>query len=145
MVTDARQPRLPQWLVLTIAAVFVFIAGLCVPYRRATRLEARVESTTRALALAQLENTLGAAGLEARLGRYESARQLASRFFTGLEHAADDIPPRPPERVRAILTYRDSTITALSRGAPTSGVLLDRLLVQYREIVRATGVRPSAP
>jgi hypothetical protein len=137
VVTGPAQPRLPRWLVLAIAFVFVFIAGLCVPYRRSVRLEARLESATRALTLARLETTLGAAGLEARRGRYESGRQLASGFFSGLQQAVEEIPAERRESARAILVHRDSVITALSRGAATSADLLDRLLAQYREVARA--------
>jgi hypothetical protein len=137
------QSKLPHWLLLAISAVFVFIAGLCVPYTRAVRTDARLETTTRALTLARLENALAAAGLEARGERYESARQLASQFFSGLERAAGDVPADIRQEVRAILAYRDTTITVLSRGAATSADMLDRLLAQYHEVVRATEAAKS--
>jgi ABC-type hemin transport system substrate-binding protein len=100
-------------------------------------------TTTRALTLARLENILAAAGLEAREERYESARQLASQFFSGLERAAGDVPADIREEVRAMLAYRDTTITVLSRGTATSADVLDRLLAQYHEVVRATEAAKS--
>jgi hypothetical protein len=146
----ADQSKLPRWLLLAVGAVFVFIVGLSIPYTRAVRTDARLETTTRALTLDRLENTLAAASLEAREKRYESARQLASQFFSGLERAAGDVPADIREQVRAILAYRDTTITVLSRAAATSADMLDRLLAQYHEVVRATdaaerGALPHQP
>jgi hypothetical protein len=129
--------RVPRWLLLAVGSVFVFMAGLCIPYGRAVRLDARLETTARALTLARLENTLAAAALEARRGQYEGARQLASRFFSGLQEPADELPPDVRDQIREILAHRDSAITVLSRGLAESADLLDRLLAQYREVVRA--------
>jgi hypothetical protein len=134
---------LPRWLVLAVAGVLVFVAGLLIPYVRAARLEARLERTTRALALARLENSLAMAALEARRGRYESARQLASDFFTGLQRPGIDMPSAARDEVRAILTHRDTAITLLARGAPTSADLLDRLIAEYRGVLRAADVAPE--
>jgi len=132
-----RPARLPRWLILAVAAVFVFVAGLSIPYARAVRLEARLERTMRALALAQLELTLTTAALEARRGRYESARQLASDFFTRLQRPGVDMPAEARDEVRAIVTHRDTTITLLARGAATSADLLDRVIAEYRGVLRA--------
>ena len=132
-----RPARLPRWLVLAVGAVFVFIAGLSIPYARAVRLDARLERTERALTLARLENTLATAALEARRGRYESARRLASDFFTRLQGAGVDLPAEARDEVRAVLTRRDTTITLLSRGVATSTDLLDRLLAEYGGVLRA--------
>jgi hypothetical protein len=121
----------------------VFIAGLSIPYARAVRLEARFERTTRALTLARLENTLTTAALEARRGRYESARQLTSDFFTRLQRSGVDMPAQARDEVRAILTHRDTTITLLSRGDATSTDLLDRLIAEYRGVLRAADAAPE--
>jgi hypothetical protein len=138
-----RPARLPRWLVLAVGAVFLFIAGLSIPYARAVRLDARLERTVRALTLARVENTLATAALEARRGRYESARQLASDFFTRLQGAGVDLPAEARDEMRAVLTHRDTTITLLSRGAATSADLLDRLIAAYRSILRAADAAPN--
>jgi hypothetical protein len=134
--------KLPRWLVLATAAVFVFIAGLSIPYARAVRLDARLEATERALTLTRLENTLATAALEVRQGRYESARHLASDFFTRLQRAGIDLPADARDEVRAILAHRDTTITLLSRSAGTSTELLDRILAEYRDLRRAADAAP---
>lgn len=138
-----RPATLPRWLVLAVAAVFVFIAGMSIPYARAVRLDARLERTASALTLARLENTLATAALEARRGRYESARQLASDFFTRLQRSDVDMPAEARDEVRAVLTHRDTTITLLSRGAETSTDLLDRLIAEYRGVLRAADAAPE--
>jgi hypothetical protein len=139
-----RPARLPRWLVLAVGAVFVFIAGLSIPYAPVMRLDARLERTVRALTLARLENTLATAALEARRGRYESARQLASDFFTRLQGAGVDLPAEARDEVRAILTHRDTTITLLSRGAETSTDLLDRIIAEYRSVLRTADAAAKA-
>jgi hypothetical protein len=93
----------------------------------------------RALRLAQLENILATTALEARRGRHENARRLASDFFTRLESVSAELPADARDEVRAVLTHRDSTITLLSRAAGTSADLLDRVLAAYRDVVRAAG------
>ena len=132
---SARPARLPRWLVLAVGALFVFIAGLCIPYARATRLDARLQSTTRALTAARLENTLVTAALEARQGHYDKARQLASDFFTRLDRAASDIPLRTDAGVGGLLAQRDTTITLLSRSAAGSVDHLERLIALYRAVI----------
>jgi hypothetical protein len=132
-----RPAKLPRWLLLALGAVFVFIAGLAIPYARAVRLDAQLERTERALTLARLENTVATAALEARRGRYESARQLASDFFTRLQGAGVDLPAEARDEMRAVLTHRDTTITLLSRGAATSTDLLEHLIAEYRGVLRA--------
>jgi hypothetical protein len=135
----AERWKLPPWLVTAIVSAFAFVVGLAIPSIRAQRLESRLEATTRALALSQLENALGAAALEARRGRYEPARQHASSFFTGLQVAIPRLPAATRGQVNDILARRDTTITVLSRSAPVSVELLDDLLARYREVARAGG------
>jgi hypothetical protein len=137
--------KLPRWLLLAVAGIFVFIAGLSIPYARSVRLDGRLRTTTRALTVARLQNVLATAALEARRGRYESARRLASDFFTRLQAVSAELLPDARDEVRGVLAHRDSTITLLSRGVPASADLLDRVLAAYGDAVRAAGGAHESP
>src|SRR5919108_616215 len=128
--------RASELMIVAIAAVAAFLAGMLVQYVRAERLAARLDNAELALALARLEGTLGAATLDAQRGSYETARQLASQFFTGLQRSIGRVPADSHAELGRILAQRDATITMLSRSDPESGNVLSRMFARYRSTVR---------
>jgi hypothetical protein len=118
--------------VAAAAAIVAFALGALWQYASARSYAAELAATEHDLAFQRLEATLGAATIEAQRGSYEIARQLASRFFSGLQtevaNARDDRRPALTD----ILQRRDAMITALSRSDPQSGSMLAQLFVRYR-------------
>lgn len=119
-------------LLAATGALLAFAIGFGWQFARAERLERELEEARRDLVFEQLESTLGAAAVEAMRGSHETARQLTSEFFTGLQQNVSRVPPDVREEMQAILAQRDSLITALSRSDPQAGDLLARLFVRYR-------------
>ncbi len=74
-------------------------------------------------------------------GRYEPARQLASRFFTTVQQRALTGPEEQRAALQAILAQRDVTITLLSRGDAAATPTLVRLVTEYRALVRGVPAR----
>jgi hypothetical protein len=95
-----------------------------------TRIE--LDSTRHELTYQRLEATLGAATIEAQRGNHESARRLASDFFTTLQAEIETANPEAQPALRRILNQRDSIITELSRARLESGGVLAELFAEYR-------------
>ncbi|MEX0907303.1 MAG: hypothetical protein WD054_03150 [Gemmatimonadota bacterium] len=130
-------------LIAAVAAVLGFAIGAGWQYASARGYASDLDDTRSALALQQLEATLGAATIEAQRGSHEIARQLASSFFTGLQAAGSNSPQTAQATFRELLAQRDVMITALSRGDPQAGSMLAQMFVRYR-IAMGEPVGPGA-
>lgn len=126
-----------------LAAVIGFGAGYGVQTIAAADVHDELDQARQAATLSDLQNTLAAAAIEAQRGSYEVARQLASRFFSGLQQSLQDLPPEWRQDAAEVLGRRDAVITALSRANPDSGELLARLFLQLQE-ARDEQVEPAA-
>jgi hypothetical protein len=133
-------------MLIAIAVVLAFLAGMAIQYGRGERLASQMHETERALAIARLEATLGAAALEAQRQNYEPSRQLASEFFTDLQRNVGQMPSEMRIELQRILSLRDATITMLSRRDPESGNVLAGAFARYRAAVgRGAPQAPVAP
>lgn len=124
---------------VVIAAVVGFAIGAGWQYSsaRAWRGElettrTQLDTTRHELTFQRLEAMLGGATLEAQRGNHESARRLASRFFTTLQAEIESAPQAAQPALRSILAERDVMITELSRASLESGGQLADLFDQYR-------------
>ena len=134
---SATRVRASIWM--AAAALLGFLAGFLLQRARVNGARDDLAQTTRALHAAQLEAVLGAAVIEAQSGRYETARQRASDFYTGLQRQLlPVIAGEQQEKTRTMLSERDSIITSLARSDPTSSGALASVLVRLRETLRRT-------
>ena len=124
---------------VVVAAVVAFAIGAGWQYSsaRAYRGEldtARMQLDTvrHELTFRRLEATLGAATIEAQRGNHESARRLASDFFSGLQTAIPTAPASAQPQLQQIQAQRDVRITELSRSNLESGGLLAEMFRSYR-------------
>ena len=108
-------------------------------YAQTRGARATAESLRQELAVARGEAMLGAATIEAQRGSFETARALASDFFTALQATEPTAPATVQPTVRSILAQRDPTITLLSRGDPQSAAVLVRMFTQYRAALHGPG------
>jgi hypothetical protein len=135
-----------RWMLyLGIAIVLVFIAAMVTQYVRTQGVRDELARTRTALGVATSEATLYAAAVHAQQGRYEQARQLASRFFTGLQQRVAEAPPDARGALQAILDRRDATITLLSRADPASAGALARLATDYRTLLHGGEAAEASP
>jgi hypothetical protein len=141
----ARTPAVPRWPIWAgVAVLLVFIAAMGTQMLRARGVRAELDAVRTRLVLVESEATIGAAAAEAQQGRYEPARQLASRFFTALQQRTAREPVETRAPLEQILARRDGVITLLSRSDPASVAELARLVTAYRATVHA-GERPRTP
>lgn len=122
-----------------IAAIVGFAIGAGWQYSTARGYRSEMETarteldTTRyELTFERLEATLGAATIEALRGNHESARRLASDFFSMLQAEIGNAPASARSQLEQILAQRDAMITELSRANLESGGLLADLYSKFR-------------
>jgi hypothetical protein len=122
-----------------VAAIVAFAIGAGWQYSAARDYRADLEavrverdSVASDLTWQSLEATLGAATIEAQRGNHESARRLASDFFTGLQESSAAAPAGAQAALSSILEQRDALITELSRSSLESGGLLAEIFAEYR-------------
>jgi hypothetical protein len=124
---------------VVIAAVVAFAIGAGWQYSKASAYRGELATTRTQLDTARheltfrrLEATLGAATIEAQRGNHESARRLASDFFSGLQPAIPTAPAAAQPALHQIQAQRDAMITELSRANLESGGLLAEIFDRYR-------------
>jgi hypothetical protein len=130
MRVSQSQYRIP--LVVTAGVLVGFLAGFAWQQFQGAATRDAFARAEHELVFLRLEATLGAAAIEAGRGGYETARQRASEFFTGLQQEVDRAPEQAQPALREILERRDGMITALSRNDPQSAPLLGQLFLRFR-------------
>ncbi|RMH19087.1 MAG: hypothetical protein D6701_05390 [Gemmatimonadetes bacterium] len=129
--------------VLVVAGLWLWQLGLILRLRAdVAQADAHAVQLERSLEVLQLESRLAAAYLEANVGNPESARLLASDFFTRLQEHVEGLAPEEAEPFRAVLRHRDDVITFLSRREPFAGQVLGELLFRFQA---ARSGRPVPP
>jgi hypothetical protein len=120
----------------------VFLLGFIPMWLKAREASADLTRTEQQLNLAQMQNDLASAVIDARRGDYEPARQSASRFFTSLRAEADrgdasTLTQAQRAAVQPLFTARDEIITLLARSDPASADRLSDLYVSYRKALNS--------
>jgi hypothetical protein len=123
--------RWKKGLLVTLGVAIAFAVGFGWQYLRAERLERRVGELERDLTFQTLATELGIAAVEANRSSYESARRMASEFFTGLQASIDQAPTEVKGELSSILARRDDVITDLSRSVPASADTLADFLIRF--------------
>ena len=137
----ARSSSLLQRLGLYAALMMIaFLVGFVPMWLKARESGNNLVKTERTLALAQMQNNLASAVIDARRGEYEPARQAASQFYTSLQadiDKGDDSTLTPAQRTaaQALFAGRDNIITQLARSDPASAEQLSNVYVAYRKIM----------
>lgn len=122
-----------------LAAFLIGFIPMWLKAREGTNQLAGVE---RKLQIAQMQNTLASAVIDARRGDYERARQATSQFFASLRAESDlgnnsALTQTQRERIQSLLTGRDDLITLLARSDPAAADRLSDLYVAYREMINS--------
>lgn len=125
-------------LFASIALGFFLLGFVPMWFKTSAAMEQR-DAAQRAVRLAQLNNTLATAVIDAQRGQFEPARQLTSDFYTNLRRQIDIDngaffnPPQREELV-SLLSERDELITSLARSDPGSIERLYRVYATYSRI-----------
>lgn len=120
--------------------VIVFLLGFIPMAIRFQESSSHLATAERQLNLAQTQNSLASAVIDARRGDYEPARQSTSSFFTSLRAETDkvnDSALSSAQRagVQPLSLAQDEIITLLARNDPASADRLSDLYVAYRKIM----------
>jgi hypothetical protein len=141
---DGQNEALRRWGMLGAALLGAFLLGLVPMWLSSRAVNAELVDTRTQLHRSQLENTLAAAVIDARRGKYEEARQEASKFFGEVRNELDDasserLSAQEKARVSEHISNRDEIITLLSRADSAGAERLSELYVSYRQTMRSAG------
>lgn len=143
-MTDAGSPRSDahradrrRWsarslLLAALVVAIAFLSGFLWQYVEAREARAERDELRRELTFEELESRLAAAVIQAENDGYEGARELMSRFFTGLQSNVEEAPAGTRDELDRILARRDAVITELSRADPASKETLTRIFTRYQ-------------
>lgn len=131
---------LRRFLIMGAALLVVFLLGFVPMWLKARTAAAKLTEAEHRLTLVGMQNTLGAAALDARRGDYEPSRQAASQFFTSIRAELDKgdasaFTPAQRGGMQPLFAGRDEVITLLARSDPASADRLAELYVSYRKLV----------
>jgi hypothetical protein len=120
--------------------LIAFLVGFVPMWLKARESGNNLAATERTLGLAQMQNNLASAVIDARRGEYEPARQAASQFYTSLRADLDKGDAsgfKETQRAAAqgLFAGRDELITLLARSDPASADRLSDVYAAYRKIV----------
>jgi len=120
----------------------VFLVGFVPMWLKARTAGNALTETEHQLFLAQTQNDLATAVIDARRGDYAPARQAVSRFFTSLRDEVDkgnssSYTQAQRTAMQPLFAGRDELITLLARGDPASADRLSDLFVAYRKIMNS--------
>jgi len=133
-------PLMRRILIYAGVLLIVFLLGFVPMWLKARGANNRLAETERHLILAQTQNNLASAVIDARRGEYEPARQAVSQFFTTLQAEiakadSSSYTGAQREQLQRLSTGRDELITLLARNDPASADRLNDLFVAYRKIM----------
>jgi hypothetical protein len=137
----AKSSNLLQRIGLYAALMLIaFLVGFVPMWLKARESGNNLATTERTLGLAQMQNNLASAVIDARRGEYELARQAASQFYTSLQAdigKSDDSKLSEAQRTAAqgLFAGRDEIITLLARSDPASADRLADVYVAYRKLM----------
>jgi len=126
----------------TYAAIvaIAFLAGFVPMWLKSRESNNNLVAAQRTLGLAQTQNNLASAVIDARRGDYEPARQAASGFYNALRADVDkgedsSLTPAQRTTVQELFAGRDEIITLLARNDPASADRLSDVYAAYRKIM----------
>ncbi|MDQ3667452.1 MAG: hypothetical protein M3410_12915 [Acidobacteriota bacterium] len=127
-------------LIYAAVLLIVFLIGFVPMWLKARGNADDLATAQRQLSLAQLQNTLASATIDARRGEYEPARQAASDFFTSLRAEADKgtdsvLTDSQKPNIQSLFDGRDEVITLLARSDPAAADRLSDLYASYRKVM----------
>lgn len=128
--------------IYALVLLVVFLIGFVPMWLKARDSAIELAEVQQRLTLAQTQNSLASAVIDARRGDYEPARQSASQFFTLLlaevdKGEASSLTEAQRNAVQPLFTQRDEIITLLARSDPASADRLSDLFASYRKIMGA--------
>lgn len=137
---NKQNPLIRKIAIYAAAILVAFMLGFVPMWMTARERATNLAETQRQLKVAQMQNLLALAVIDAHRAEYEPARQSASGFFTNLraeiERESNSVLTQMQrERVNPLFAQRDEIITLLSRSDPASADRLSNFYVSYRKAI----------
>ncbi|HWN09223.1 MAG TPA: hypothetical protein VNO50_08155 [Pyrinomonadaceae bacterium] len=128
--------------IYAVVLLVVFLLGFVPMWIKTRSSRMDLAAAEQKLTIAQLQNTIASAVIDARRGEYEPARVAASQFFTSLlseVNKGEDSALNAAQRsaVQPLFAQRDEIITLLARSDPAAADRLSDLFATYRKAMGA--------
>ena len=128
--------------IYAVVLLVVFLLGFVPMWIKTRSSRIDLAAAEQKLSIAQLQNSLSSAVIDARRGDYEPARVAASQFFTLLlseVNKGEDSALNAAQRsgVQPLFAQRDEIITLLARSDPAAADRLSDLFATYRKVMGA--------
>lgn len=139
-----QNPLIGKTAIYAAVLLVVFMLGFVPMWLTARERANNLAETQRQLKVAQMQNLLASAVIDARRAEYEPARQSASDFFTNLraeiERESNSVLTQAQrENINPLFAQRDEIITLLSRNDPASADQLSNFYVSYLKAIGGSG------
>ena len=124
--------------IYAVVLLLVFLLGFVPMWIKARASRMELVAARQQLSIAQMQNSLASAVIDARRGEYEPARVAASQFFTSVlseVNKAEESALNASQRaaMQPLLGQRDEIITLLARSDPAAADRLSDLFATYRK------------
>lgn len=141
---NKQNPLIGKIAIYAAVLLVVFMLGFVPMWLTARERANNLAETQRQLKVAQIQNLLASAVIDARRAEYEPARQSASDFFTNLraeiERESNSVLTQAQrENINPLFAQRDEIITLLSRNDPASADQLSNFYVSYLKAIGGSG------
>ncbi len=129
-----------RWGIHVMALFAAFLLGFVPMWISSRGVTKDLDQAKVELRRNEIQGSLSTAVIEARSGKYESARQNTSKFFGDVRSELDNsdsviFSTQERTRVSEMLNVRDEIITLLSRGDSAGAERLSDFYFTYRDIV----------
>ena len=126
-------------LYVSLSLVF-FLIGFVPMWLKYQNSSATLTTVEKQLKLANVQNLLANAAIDAQRGDYPAALQSTSDFYTALRVETDnpnssDLSPTQIEGVMVLFDEQDNLITLLARGDKASVERLSNLYVSFLQVM----------
>lgn len=126
--------------IYAVVLLVVFLLGFVPMWIQSRGSRMDLAAAEQKLTIAQLQNSVSSAVIDARRGDYEPARLAASQFFTSLlseVNKGEDSALNAAQRsaVQPFFAQRDEIITLLARSDPAAADRLSDLFATYRKVM----------
>lgn len=137
---DKHSSLIQRIAIYAVILLVVFLLGFVPMWIKTRSSRMELAAAQQKLTIAQLQNSLASAVIDARRGDYEPARLAASQFFTSLlseVNKGEDSALNAAQRsaVQPLFAQRDEIITLVARSDPAAADRLSDLFATYRKVM----------
>ena len=146
-----KESSFKKYAIYAAILLVVFLLGLVPMWYQKSQVAYELQNTKTQLRKMETENLLTTSYINVRAGKYETARQSMSSYFTRLDTEIEKgkdgfFTDAQRENLKPVLNERDSTITMLAQRDQAAAERLGDMYMNYRKAIGETVMaEPAQP